>query len=148
MAATGRAVARSTSGALMHLSITMDGKPVDIRFERPSEWDGDVLVFADTVPTSSGEMTIVFRYELQEGGRRLRAAKRLRAPDREQDSVWVFDRAGQPLFNLRGSVTGSLADLHATSNIGINQLLDTMSTWHLSRLISFANTVFRLRRRD
>jgi hypothetical protein len=31
--------------------------------------------------------------ELQEGGRRLRAAERLRAPDREQDNVWVFDRA-------------------------------------------------------
>jgi len=33
-------------------------------------------------------MTIIFRYELQEGGRRLRAAEQLRAPDREQDNVW------------------------------------------------------------
>ena len=40
----------------------------------------------------NGEMTIVFRYELQEGGRRLRAAEQLRAPDREQDNVWVFER--------------------------------------------------------
>jgi hypothetical protein len=44
--------------------------------------------------TPTGEMTVVFRYELLEGGRRLRAAERLRAPDREQDNVWVFDRAG------------------------------------------------------
>jgi len=65
-----------------------------VRFERPSEWDGEALVFADSIPTPNGEMTIVFRYELQEGGRRLRAAEQLRAPDREQDNVWVFDRAG------------------------------------------------------
>jgi hypothetical protein len=76
----------------VHLSVTMDGKPVDVRFERPSEWDGEALVFADRIPTPNGEMTIVFRYELQEGGRRLRAAEQLRAPDREQDNVWVFDR--------------------------------------------------------
>jgi len=54
----------------VHLSIKMDG---------------------DRIPTPHGEMTIVFRYELQEGGRRLRAAEQLRAPDREQDNVWVFD---------------------------------------------------------
>jgi hypothetical protein len=77
----------------VHLSITMDGKPFDARFERRSEWDGDALVFADRIPTPAGEMTIVFRYALQDGGRRLRAAEQLRAPDREQDNVWVFDRA-------------------------------------------------------
>ena len=27
----------------VHLSITMDGKPFDARFERPSEWDGEAL---------------------------------------------------------------------------------------------------------
>jgi hypothetical protein len=78
----------------VHLSINMDGKPFEARFQRSSEWDGEVLVFTDRIPTPSGEMTIVFRYELQEGGRRLRAAEQLRAPDREQDNVWVFDRAG------------------------------------------------------
>jgi hypothetical protein len=31
--------------------------------------------------------------ELQEDGCRLRAAEQLRVPDREQDNVWVFDRA-------------------------------------------------------
>ena len=78
----------------VHLSITMDGKPVEVRFERPSEWDGDTLVFSDKVPLPNGEMTICFRYELQDGGRRLRAAEELRAPDRAQDNVWVFDRSG------------------------------------------------------
>jgi hypothetical protein len=78
----------------VHLSITMDGKPFDVRFERSSEWDGDALLFTDRIPTPNGEMTIAFRYELQNDGHRLRAAERLRAPDREQDNVWVFDRAG------------------------------------------------------
>ena len=76
----------------VHLSITMDGKPFDVRFERESNWDGDVLAFVDRVPTPNGEMTISFRYELQDSGRRLRAAEELRAPDREQDNVWVFDQ--------------------------------------------------------
>jgi hypothetical protein len=75
----------------VHLSINMDGKPFDAQFQRNSEWDGEALIFTDRIPTSNGEMTIVFRYELQEGGRRLRAAERLRAPDQEQDNVWVFD---------------------------------------------------------
>jgi hypothetical protein len=77
----------------VHLSVKMDGKPFDARFQRRSEWDGEALIFTDGIPTPNGEMTIVFRYDLQEGGRRLRAAEQLRAPDREQDNVWVFDRA-------------------------------------------------------
>jgi hypothetical protein len=77
----------------VHLSITMNGEPVDVRFERPSNWDGDALVFTDTVPTPNGDLTISFRYELQDAGRRLRASEVLRGAGREQDNVWVFDRA-------------------------------------------------------
>ena len=76
----------------VHLSITMQGEPVEVRFQRPSNWEGDVLAFTDTVPTPDGELTIAFRYELQESGRRLRAVERLRGAGREQDNVWVFDR--------------------------------------------------------
>jgi hypothetical protein len=76
----------------VHLSITMDGKPFDVRFERPSNWDGDALVFMDRVQTPNGELTIAFRYELENSGRRLRAAEQLRGAGREQDNVWVFDR--------------------------------------------------------
>jgi hypothetical protein len=47
----------------VHLSITMAGKPVDVRFERPSEWNGEALVFADSIPTPNSEMTIVFCYD-------------------------------------------------------------------------------------
>jgi len=80
----------------VHLSITMNGEPVDVRFERPSNWDGDVLVFTDIVATPNGNLTISFRYELQESGRRLRASEVLRGAGREQDNVWVFDRTATP----------------------------------------------------
>jgi hypothetical protein len=69
----------------------MDGKPFDVRFERASNWDGDVLAFIDRVNTPDDELTISFRYELQDGGRRLRAVEQLRGA-REQDNVWIFDR--------------------------------------------------------
>ena len=78
------------------LSITMNGEPVDVRFQRPSNWDGDVLAFTDTVPTPDGDLTIAFRYELQASGTRLRATERLRGAGREQDNVWVFDRGVVP----------------------------------------------------
>jgi hypothetical protein len=77
----------------MHLSITMDGKPFDVRFERPSSWEDETLVFVDRTDTPDGELVISFRYQLEESGRRLRATERLRGPGREQDNVWVFNRA-------------------------------------------------------
>ena len=80
----------------VHLSITMDGKAFEVRFERPSCWDGDALVFTDAVPTPNGDMTIAFRYELRDDGRRVHAVERLRGAGREQDNVWVFDRAVSP----------------------------------------------------
>jgi hypothetical protein len=79
----------------VHLSITMDGKPIEFRFERSSNWEGEVLVFTDTVDTPNGELTISFRYQLDDSGRRLRATERLRGAGREQDNVWVFDRGVQ-----------------------------------------------------
>jgi hypothetical protein len=83
----------------VHLSITMNGEPVEVRFERPSNWEGDALVFTDTVPTPAGDMTISFRYELERSGTRLRATEKLRAPDRAQDNVWVFDRTREPVVD-------------------------------------------------
>ena len=77
----------------VHLSITMDGKPFDFRYERASNWDGDALAFTDKTETPNGELTISFRYELEDGGRRLRATEHLRGAGREQDNIWVFDRA-------------------------------------------------------
>ena len=79
-----------------HLCITMDGKPFDVRFERSSNWDGETLDFTDRTETPDGDLLISFRYQLEESGRRLRATERLRGAGREQDNVWVFDRALSP----------------------------------------------------
>jgi hypothetical protein len=55
-------------------------------------WDADALVATWRVAIPNGELTISFRYELEDGGRRLRAAEQLRGGGRDQDNVWVFDR--------------------------------------------------------
>jgi hypothetical protein len=93
-----------------HQTIVLDGKPFESKFELLSDgrdvvadgggrrivsslrWDGDALVFTTRIQGPDGEMTISFRYELQDGGRRLRAAEQLRGGGRDQDNLWVFDR--------------------------------------------------------
>ena len=75
-----------------------NGKPVDYTFELRSDgpglcWDGDALVSTFETQEPGGAVTICFRYELQEGGRRLRAVEQLRGGGRDQDNVWIFDRA-------------------------------------------------------
>ena len=91
-------------------TIVLDGKPFESNFELLSDgrevvadaggrrivsslrWDGDALVFMSRILGKDGEVTISFRYELQDGGRRLRAAEQLRGGGRDQDNLWVFDR--------------------------------------------------------
>jgi hypothetical protein len=55
-------------------------------------WEGDALVASWRIRRPDGEMTISFRHELVDAGRRLRAVERLRGTERQQDNVWVFDR--------------------------------------------------------
>ena len=94
----------------VHLTIVLDGKPFESKFELLSDgreivtdgggrrivstlrWDGDALVFTSRIQRQDVEMTISFRYELQDGGRRLRAAEQLRGGGRDQDNLWVFER--------------------------------------------------------
>src|SRR6266852_2590795 len=91
-----------------HQTIVLDGKPIESRFELLSDgrevattndrglrilstlrWDGDALVGMWRIHGPDGEVTISFRYELQDGGRRLRAAEQLRGGGRDQDNLWV-----------------------------------------------------------
>ena len=92
------------------MTIVMDGKPFETKFELMSDgrevtgtesgrqvvsrlgWDGDALVATWRVQGSKGEVTIAFRYELQDGGRRLQAAEQIRGGGRDQDNTWVFER--------------------------------------------------------
>ena len=55
-------------------------------------WDADALSSRGEVQGSETEMTISFRYELQDGGHQLRAAEQIRGGGRDQDNVWVFER--------------------------------------------------------
>jgi hypothetical protein len=92
------------------MTIVLDGKPFDTKFELLSDgrdvtsadrgrrivsslrWDGDALVATWRIQGPDNEMTISFRYELQDGGRRVRAAEQIRGGGRDQDNVWVFER--------------------------------------------------------
>ena len=91
------------------MTIVFDGKPFETKYELLSDgreivgsergrqtrsalrWDGDALVFTSRVEIPNGEITISFRYELQDGGRRLQASEQLPG-GRDQDNVWVFER--------------------------------------------------------
>jgi hypothetical protein len=91
-------------------TIVLDGKPFESKFELLSDgrevvadgggrrivsalrWDGDALVVTSRIPVPGGDMTISFRYELQDGGQRLRAAEQIRGGGRDQDNLWVFER--------------------------------------------------------
>jgi len=55
-------------------------------------WEGEALVLSSRIQRSSGEMKIVFRYELLDDGRRLRAVEQIRGAGRDQDNVWIFER--------------------------------------------------------
>ncbi len=56
------------------------------------QWEDDDLVVRWRIGRPGGEMTIAFRYELADDGRRLTAREELRGTDHDQDNVWVFDR--------------------------------------------------------
>ena len=79
------------------IQFVSDGNPVvstqaGAKTTSSLRWDGDALVLSSTMLRAAGETTIAFRYELIDGGRRLRATERIRGGGRDQDNVWVFDR--------------------------------------------------------
>ena len=55
-------------------------------------WEEDALVTTTRIQRPDGEMTISFRHELLDAGRRLRATEQLRGSGRDQDNVWMFER--------------------------------------------------------
>ena len=61
--------------------------PSDPRAMSSLSWDDDALLFV-----YRADVTMLWRYELEDSGRRLKASERIRGPGRDQDNVWVFDR--------------------------------------------------------
>jgi len=58
-----------------------------------AHWDGAGLVFTDYMGDAPDVVTMTWRYELVDDGRRLRAVERMRGGGRDQDNIWAFDRA-------------------------------------------------------
>jgi len=91
-------------------TLVSQGKPLEVAYELTSDgrevagppqgppsvaslrWDGDALLFTGRIQRADVELKISFRYELLDGGRRLRAVEQLRGGEREQDNVWIFER--------------------------------------------------------
>lgn len=92
------------------MTIVLDGKPFETKYELLTDgrevtstqggrrtasrlhWDGDALVATMRIEIPNSELTIAFRYELQDGGRRVQASEQLRGGGRDQDNLWVFER--------------------------------------------------------
>lgn len=55
-------------------------------------WDGDALVADHRMGAPDAVVTMSWRHELADGGRRLRATEQLRGGGRDQDNVWEFVR--------------------------------------------------------
>ena len=55
-------------------------------------WDGPALVLAMRIKGPGIEATNDVRYELLNGGRRLRATEQGRSPQGNHDAVWIYDR--------------------------------------------------------
>lgn len=91
------------------MTIVLGGKPVVKAFEMLADgrevtgtegtgmasvlrWDGEALVAEWQISLPNGEMTMSWRYALEKGGQRLRAAEVMRGGGTDQDNLWVFDR--------------------------------------------------------
>ena len=55
-------------------------------------WDGAALVLAMRIKGAGFGATNDVRYELLDGGRRLRATEQGRGPQGNHDAVWIYDR--------------------------------------------------------
>jgi hypothetical protein len=55
-------------------------------------WEGDALVVTFREPIPTGLMTVSFRYELIDDGRRIRASEQVRGTSWDQDNVRIFER--------------------------------------------------------
>ncbi len=55
-------------------------------------WDGAALVLTMRIKGAGGEASNDVRYDLLDGGRRLRATERGRSPIGDHDAIWIYDR--------------------------------------------------------
>jgi hypothetical protein len=76
------------------MELVADGREVvsqDGRSTTSLRWENDALLFLDRTNGPDSQVTMSWRYELQEGGRRLVATEQIRGGGRDQDNSWVFE---------------------------------------------------------
>jgi len=73
-------------------SETSETGPLGMATVSTLRWDGAALVLAMRIKGTGVEATNDVRYELLEGGRRLRATEQGRSPLGNHDAVWIYDR--------------------------------------------------------
>jgi hypothetical protein len=56
------------------------------------QWDRDALLVTWRTRHPDREMTISFRYDLVDVGRRVGATEQVRGTDHDQNNVWMFER--------------------------------------------------------
>ena len=61
--------------------------PSDPRAMSSLGWEDDALLFV-----YRADVTMRWRYELEDSGRRLKASEQIRGGGRDQDNVWIFER--------------------------------------------------------
>jgi hypothetical protein len=89
----GKFVAGGQTVLEYSFELQADGRDVSAENDRPPlSWDGDALVTEYREGTPEPVFTMRWRYELTEGGRRLRATEQIRGSGRDQDNVWEFER--------------------------------------------------------
>lgn len=76
-------------------TFTFESNDVAFTLEPSSlRWDGTRLLFTHQTDAPEPPMTMTWRYELDDSGRRLTATERMRGGGRDADNVWVFERSG------------------------------------------------------
>ena len=78
------------------MELVADGREVagqDGRSTTSLRWENDALLFLDRTNGPGAPVTMSWRYELQDGGRRLMATEDMRGGGRDQHNVWVFERS-------------------------------------------------------
>jgi hypothetical protein len=89
----GKFVAAGQTVLEYSFELQADRREVSAENDRPPlSWDGDALVTEYREGTPEPVFTMRWRYELIEGGRRLRATEQIRGSGRDQDNVWEFER--------------------------------------------------------
>jgi hypothetical protein len=80
------------------LELSSEGREALDQAEPPTSsslrWEGNALLFTfiERDAGADAEVTMSWRYELEDEGRHLKATERIRGGGRDQDNVWVFER--------------------------------------------------------